>query len=633
MKYLLIISVLITTMSINAEVITDGTLGQKINLPGSDFQITSDLGQQHGGNLFHSFQDFNLNSLESATFSGSNNVQNIISRVTGGNPSNIDGLIRSTIPNADFYFLNPYGIMFGSNAQLDVQGSFHVSTADYLRLGNKGRFNARNPSDSLLTIAPIESFGFLSTSQTKLTINNSSLSTDETLSIISNNIDINQAKLTAKHLNLISATGAVLIEDLTVVDKLGDINIQNSQFESNTIELKANNISLRNGTIINASGDGANINLHAGDSILAIGENTELIATALKIESGKDANITLTAKQIIFQDGAYIFSKTSDNNDGSDITLNAKSVLFTGSGSQSAGFPTTIKSTTVSKQDDAGKSGDLVINAENIAVKDNGYFYVTTDGTGQGGDMIFKADNFQLEDAVIIIDTTNNGDAGTIKFDITEDIDAKAGSIYNFTFPPFVGNAGKIIVNAKNINLENGSYLMSNSFGIGRAGDITVNVQETIKISGANSEAGWGSLIGSSSNVKIPSILGGDAGNIIITANNLLLEDGGQITSSSIAPKDMQSGKGGVINIDVQNIEITGVNQYGETEDGFSSGIYARSIGVEDNAGNGGEIFLQADSLTIADGGIIISSTNNYANSGEIEIIVKNDINISGDSK
>jgi len=160
MKYLIIILILVTTLSLNAEVITDGTLGQNINLPGPDFQITPDLGQQHGGNLFHSFQDFNLNSLESAIFSGPNNVQNILSRVTGGNPSNIDGLIRSTIPNADMYFLNPYGIMFGPNARLDVQGSFHVSTADYLRLGENGRFDARNSNDSLLTVAPIASFGF-----------------------------------------------------------------------------------------------------------------------------------------------------------------------------------------------------------------------------------------------------------------------------------------------------------------------------------------------------------------------------------------------------------------------------------------------------------------------------------------
>ncbi len=103
-----ILVLLLIYHSSNAEIITDGTLGQQINLSGPNFQITSDLGQQHGTNLFHSFQDFNLNNLENATFSGSNNINNIISQVTGGNPSNIDSLIHSTIPNANFYFLNPY---------------------------------------------------------------------------------------------------------------------------------------------------------------------------------------------------------------------------------------------------------------------------------------------------------------------------------------------------------------------------------------------------------------------------------------------------------------------------------------------------------------------------------------------
>jgi len=160
-QLLLTIILLIISLSLNAQITTDGSIGSRANLQGPDYQIGADLGQQHGGNLFHSFQDFNLNRSESATFSGPNSVSNVISRVTGGNPSNIDGLIRSTMPNADMYFLNPYGMMFGPNARLDVQGSFHASTADYLRLGNGGRFDARNPSDSLLTIAPIASFGFL----------------------------------------------------------------------------------------------------------------------------------------------------------------------------------------------------------------------------------------------------------------------------------------------------------------------------------------------------------------------------------------------------------------------------------------------------------------------------------------
>ena len=98
-----------------AEVTLDGSLGRTDVLLGPDYQISADLGQQYGPNLFHSFQDFNLQSHESATFLGTDNVQNIIGRVTGGNPSHINGILRSLIPNANIYFLNPYGIMFGPN--------------------------------------------------------------------------------------------------------------------------------------------------------------------------------------------------------------------------------------------------------------------------------------------------------------------------------------------------------------------------------------------------------------------------------------------------------------------------------------------------------------------------------------
>lgn len=153
---------IIPFLNLHAEVTLDGTLGSRAELLSPNYQIGAELGQQHGSNLFHSFRDFNINRGESATFSGPNSVQNIISRVTGGNPSHINGLLRSTIPNADMYFLNPYGIMFGEQAQLDVQGSFHASTADYLRLGKDGRFDARQPQNSVLTIAPVEAFGFFS---------------------------------------------------------------------------------------------------------------------------------------------------------------------------------------------------------------------------------------------------------------------------------------------------------------------------------------------------------------------------------------------------------------------------------------------------------------------------------------
>ena len=121
--------------SVWAEVTLDGILGRSGAVSGPNYRITADLGRQVGVNLFHSFGKFNINTGESATFSGPDSISNIISRVTGGISSWIDGRLRSEITGANLYLLNPAGVMFGSNASLDISGSFHVSTADYLKLG------------------------------------------------------------------------------------------------------------------------------------------------------------------------------------------------------------------------------------------------------------------------------------------------------------------------------------------------------------------------------------------------------------------------------------------------------------------------------------------------------------------
>src|SRR6056297_1872984 len=95
-----------------AQVVTDGIMGPAASLSGPDYAVSSDLGTQIGANLFHSFETFDINTAESATFSGPDSIQNIISRVTGGNASFIDGVLRSGINGVDFFFLNPAGVMF-----------------------------------------------------------------------------------------------------------------------------------------------------------------------------------------------------------------------------------------------------------------------------------------------------------------------------------------------------------------------------------------------------------------------------------------------------------------------------------------------------------------------------------------
>src|SRR6185503_13421738 len=142
-----------------SSVVLDGKLGPSGPLSGPNYNITEDLGRRVGNNLFHSFAQFNLDAGDVATFSGPANIQNILSRVTGGSASSIDGTIRSSISGANFFLINPAGILFGPNAALDVSGTFAASTANYLKLAGGARFVAAlDADDSMLSTDPIVAF-------------------------------------------------------------------------------------------------------------------------------------------------------------------------------------------------------------------------------------------------------------------------------------------------------------------------------------------------------------------------------------------------------------------------------------------------------------------------------------------
>src|SRR3954462_12800874 len=188
----LLIAALLTAAPVQAQIVTDGTVGPKVSLSGSSVDIGANLGTRSGDNLFHSFEKFGIATGQTATFTGPGDIKNVISRVTGGEVSNIDGTLASRVGQADLYFLNPAGVMFGPNAQLDVPGSFHVSTAHELRFADGARFSALDKTGSGLTIAPPEAFGFLDRPANQISVNQSQLhlTPGRTLSLVGGDIDI-----------------------------------------------------------------------------------------------------------------------------------------------------------------------------------------------------------------------------------------------------------------------------------------------------------------------------------------------------------------------------------------------------------------------------------------------------------
>ena len=191
---------------------------------GPTYSISEAAGRTIGNNLFHSFLRFSLLGGETAEFTTTSAIENILARVTGGEVSTIDGTIRSP---ANLFFLNPNGVVFNLGATLDISGSFHVSTADYLRMGttaffvDESRASANLPSVFAIALGvfidPPEAFGFVSENPASVTVNGSTLRVAEgaRIALVGGDTTLTGGGLTARsgsiHIASVLSTGEAFL--------------------------------------------------------------------------------------------------------------------------------------------------------------------------------------------------------------------------------------------------------------------------------------------------------------------------------------------------------------------------------------------------------------------------------------
>ncbi|WP_052672321.1 filamentous hemagglutinin N-terminal domain-containing protein [Aliterella atlantica] len=124
--------------------IADDTLGNErstvVPLSGGTSGDRIEGGARRGDNLFHNFQEFGVDAGRGVYFSDPG-VNNIITRVTGGNQSQIDGTL-GVLGKANLFLIDPSGIIFGANARLDIGGSFTATTASAIAFNSQGDFSA-----------------------------------------------------------------------------------------------------------------------------------------------------------------------------------------------------------------------------------------------------------------------------------------------------------------------------------------------------------------------------------------------------------------------------------------------------------------------------------------------------------
>ncbi|NJO51592.1 MAG: filamentous hemagglutinin N-terminal domain-containing protein, partial [Leptolyngbyaceae cyanobacterium RM2_2_4] len=222
-------------------------------------------GATRGINLFHSFEEFNVEEQQRVYFDNPAGIDNIFSRVTGDNPSNILGRL-GVLGDANLLLINPNGIVFGPNANLDVQGSFLATTADAVKLGDAGLFSASQPTTSnLLTVNPsalwfnaVAAQPIVNQSQAPSSFGQPNsddgspglqVQPGRTLALVGGNVLLEGGNLTA-------AGGRIELGSVTGVGQVSLTQIGNSFVLGYDEIHDFGNISLSNGAFVDASGEG-----------------------------------------------------------------------------------------------------------------------------------------------------------------------------------------------------------------------------------------------------------------------------------------------------------------------------------------------------------------------------------------
>ncbi len=171
------------------------------------FDIQGGSSSADRANLFQSFEQFNLNTGETVNFISTPETRNILTRVTGGNISQIDGKIQVTGSNANLFLMNPAGIIFGENASLNVPASFFATTSTAMGLGDSlngipsAWFNAFTANKYSQLIGSPRGFVFSEESGTIINQANLQVAEGETIALVGNNV-MNQGKLDAPNGNI-----------------------------------------------------------------------------------------------------------------------------------------------------------------------------------------------------------------------------------------------------------------------------------------------------------------------------------------------------------------------------------------------------------------------------------------------
>ena len=524
---------------------------------GPTFTITG--GTTANTNLFHSFSQFSLINGERADFANSLAIQNILVRVTGGNISSIDGII-STIGNANLFLINPNGIVFGQNARLQIGGSFLGTTANSVRFldGSEFRANASTQTTSplLLVSTPV---GLQFNGTTNGAISAQGLGVG---------LDYSPPDFLEIFRPPTPSLGVNPGRTLALVG--GDVTLQGAKLTADSGRIELGSVVGSGFVAIAQTASGWLLNY---DNAPNLG-NIRLEQAALVDVSGINGggSIQVQGRQVTLNNGSVLLSSSLGNGNGSEIFVRATELLSV-RGESNLPFASGIFTDTSSAS--TGNGSNITIATKKLEVIDGAQISAGVLGAGTAGEIKVNASEIILSGRSAILPDFY-----------------PSGIFSQVLIGTATGNSGKITVTTDNLQVLEGASLTTSTFGIGNAGNLDI-IAKNISLFGTNDFS-----TGISSAVDFGAT--GNGGILTITSDNLSINNGAQVSVGTAG-----SGNAGNLFVNAKTIDIAGKVEQGR------SGLFANAIF---GTGNGGDIVVNSDQLTVRDGGLI-SASNFRSNS------------------
>ncbi|MHC5609945.1 MAG: two-partner secretion domain-containing protein [Nostoc sp.] len=619
-----------------AQITPDNTLGGEASQLKQNVLINGALGDKieggaaRGSNLFHSFSEFNIPDGQRVYFANPIGIENILTRVTGGNASNIFGTL-GVAGAANLFLINPNGILFGQNARLDVQGSFVGTTANGVQFGNQGLFSATNPqAPPLLTIQP-SALWFNQLNQNAAIQNNSVAAVGKDSSGISRfGLRVPDGKSLLLVGGDVSMNGGQLNAlggrvELGGLAQTGNINLV---FNGNNLSLKfTENVTRANVLLTNKAGvyvqgfGGGDIAVNArnvkilGGSVLYAGiwqglGKPEIVAGDITVNGTGEIKIAGSGSRI----GNFV--RLGSKGNGGNIIIN--------SGSFSLRDGALLNASTYGQ----GNAGNVtVIGTGEIKVAGSGSGIVNLVGLGSkgnGGNITINSGSFSLRDGALLnASTYGQGNAGNVTVIAKNAVSlaGQASEIFSNVETGGVGNTGGINIRGSSLSLTDGAQLQSGIRGAdtnqvagkGNGGSVDINVTGAVTITGTKND------FPSAIFTNVETGARGNGGNINISSGSFFLTDGAQLIANT-AGQGLDSPKSQAGNITLNTIgkiEVAGANSV------------IRSILLTGGVGNGGNIFIDSGSFSLRDGAQLSASTSGVGNAGNVTVGAKNAVSLA----